>query len=26
MAKQFYINRAIDEAAFILESIEKKWP
>jgi hypothetical protein len=26
MAKQFYIDRAIEEAAFILERIDKKWP
>jgi hypothetical protein len=26
MAKQFYIDKAIEEAAFILEKIDKKWP
>ena len=26
MAKQFYIDRAIQEATFILERIDKKWP
>jgi hypothetical protein len=26
MAKQFYIDRAIDEAALILERIDKKFP
>jgi hypothetical protein len=26
MANQFYIDRAIEEAAFILERIDKKWP
>jgi hypothetical protein len=26
MAKQFYIDRAIQEAAFILERIDKKYP
>jgi hypothetical protein len=26
MAKQFYIDRAVEEAAFILERIDKKWP
>jgi len=26
MAKQFYIDRAIQEAAFILERIDRKWP
>jgi hypothetical protein len=26
MAKQFYIDRAIKEAEFILERIEKQWP
>jgi hypothetical protein len=26
MAKQFYIDRAIQEAAFVLERIDKKWP
>ena len=26
MAKQFYIDRAIQEAAFILERIDKKFP
>jgi hypothetical protein len=25
MAKEFYIERAIEEAAFILERIDKKW-
>jgi len=26
IAKQFYIDRAISEAAFILERIDKRWP
>jgi hypothetical protein len=26
MAKQFYIERAIEEAAFILERIDERWP
>jgi hypothetical protein len=26
MAKEFYIDKAIEEAAFILERIDKKWP
>jgi hypothetical protein len=26
MAKQFYIDKAIEEAAFILERIDKRWP
>jgi hypothetical protein len=26
MAKEFYIDRAIEEAAFILEKIDKRWP
>lgn len=26
MAKQFYIDRAIEEVAFILERIDKKFP
>jgi hypothetical protein len=26
MAKQFFIDRAIEEAAFIVERIDKKWP
>jgi hypothetical protein len=26
MAKQFYVDRAIQEAAFILERIDKKFP
>jgi hypothetical protein len=25
MAKQFYIDKAIEEAAFILEGIDRKW-
>ena len=25
-AKQYFVDKAIDEAAFILERIEKKWP
>jgi hypothetical protein len=25
-AKQFYVDRAIQEAAFILERIDRKWP
>jgi len=25
MAKPFYIDRAINEAAFILEKIDKRW-
>jgi hypothetical protein len=26
MAKQFFIDKAVDEAAFILERIDKKFP
>jgi hypothetical protein len=26
IAKQFYVDRAIQEAAFILERIDRKWP
>jgi hypothetical protein len=26
ITKQFYVDRAIQEAAFILERIDKKWP
>jgi hypothetical protein len=26
MAKQFYVDRAIDDAAFILERIDARWP
>jgi len=26
MAKQFFVDRAIEEAAFILERIDKRWP
>jgi hypothetical protein len=26
MAKQFYVDRAIEDAAFILERIDSKWP
>jgi len=26
MAKQFFVDRAIDDAAFILERIDTKWP
>jgi hypothetical protein len=26
MAKEFYIERAIEEAEFILEKIDRKWP
>jgi hypothetical protein len=25
-AKQFFVDKAIDEAAFILERIDKRWP
>lgn len=25
-AKQFFVDKAVDEAAFILERIDKKWP
>jgi hypothetical protein len=25
-AKQFFVDKAIDEAAFILERIDRKWP
>jgi hypothetical protein len=25
-AKQYWVDKAIDEAAFILERIDKKWP
>jgi hypothetical protein len=26
MAKQFFVDKAIDDAAFILECVDKKWP
>jgi len=26
MAKQFFVDKAIDDAAFILERIDAKWP
>jgi hypothetical protein len=26
LARQFYIDREIEEAAFILEQIDKRWP
>ena len=26
MAKQFFVDRAIDDAAFILERIDHRWP
>ena len=26
MAKQFFVDRAIEDAAFILERIEARWP
>jgi hypothetical protein len=26
MAKQFFIDKAVDEAAFIVERIDKRWP
>lgn len=26
MAKGYWVDKAIDEAAFILERIDKKWP
>jgi hypothetical protein len=26
MAKQFHIDRAIEEAEFILERVDKRWP
>ena len=25
-AKQYFVDRAIEEAAFVLERIEKRWP
>jgi hypothetical protein len=25
-AKQYFVDKAIDEVAFILERIDKKWP
>jgi hypothetical protein len=25
-AKQYFVDKAVDEAAFILERIDKKWP
>jgi hypothetical protein len=25
-AKQFFIDRAVDEVAFVLERIDRKWP
>jgi hypothetical protein len=26
MAKQYFVDRAVEEAAFVLERIDKKWP
>lgn len=26
MAKQFFVDKAIDDATFILERIDKRWP
>ena len=26
MAKQFFVDRAIDDAVFILEKIDERWP
>jgi hypothetical protein len=26
VAKQFFVDRAIDDAVFILERIDKRWP
>ena len=26
LAKQFFIDRAVDEVAFVLERIDRKWP
>ena len=26
MAKQFFVDRAIDDAVFILEEIDERWP
>ena len=26
MAKQYFVDKAIDEAALIMERIDKKWP
>ena len=26
MAKAYFVDKAIDDAAFILEKIEKRWP
>ena len=26
MAKQYFVDRAIEEAAFVLERIDKRWP
>ena len=26
MAKQYWVDKAVDEAAFILERIDRKWP
>jgi hypothetical protein len=26
MAKQYFVDRAVEEAAFILERIERRWP
>lgn len=25
-AKQYWVERAVDEAGFVLETIDKKWP
>jgi hypothetical protein len=25
-AKQYFVDKAVDEAAFVLERIDKKWP
>jgi hypothetical protein len=26
LAKQYFVDRAVDEVAFILERIDRKWP
>jgi hypothetical protein len=26
MAKQYFVDRAVEEAAFVLERIDRKWP
>jgi len=26
MARAYFVDRAVDEAAFVLERIDKKWP